>query len=229
MQRNCHEFIAYENLIGSRPRRSRGRQPGRCRRSADRAGRPLVRRALKVLSDREVSPQLGLLKSTLLQLDSTFSERTYGVGSFRDFAEKLAAAGHVAVREKGRNVVVELAEARRRTRVEAANRRPPPGPAPAARRAAARARARAEQQPRRPKPLPPASRGWPTASAKFAGCFRRRRSRPAGRCTCARRSSSCATSNRIRRAQVRLRQLVRICSAPGSVKGCSGSSATGRE
>ena len=56
---------------------------------------PLVRRALKVLTDREVSPQLGLLKSTLLQLDSTFSERTYGAGSFRDFAQKLAAAGHV--------------------------------------------------------------------------------------------------------------------------------------
>src|SRR5690606_22244763 len=71
---------------------------------------PLVRRALKILSDREVSPQLGLLKSTLLQLDSTFSERTYGVSSFRDFAEKLAAAGYVTVREMGRNVIVELTE-----------------------------------------------------------------------------------------------------------------------
>jgi hypothetical protein len=63
-----------------------------------------------VLTDREVSPQLGLLKSTLLQLDSTFSERTYGAGSFRDFAQKLAAAGHVVLREAGRNVLVELAE-----------------------------------------------------------------------------------------------------------------------
>jgi hypothetical protein len=71
---------------------------------------PLVRRALKVLTDREVTPQLGLLKSTLLQLDSTFSERTYGVSSFRDFAEKLAAAGHVTLRESGRNVLVELKE-----------------------------------------------------------------------------------------------------------------------
>jgi hypothetical protein len=50
------------------------------------------------------------LKSTLLQLDSTFSERTYGAGSFRDFAQKLASAGHVALRESGRNVLVELAE-----------------------------------------------------------------------------------------------------------------------
>jgi len=29
-----------------------------------------------------VSPQTGLLKSTLLQLDSTFSERNYGASSF---------------------------------------------------------------------------------------------------------------------------------------------------
>src|SRR6266545_233928 len=71
---------------------------------------PLMRRALKMLSDREVTPQLGLLKSTLLQLDSTFSERSYGVSSFRDFAEKLAAAGFVSLRESGRNILVELKE-----------------------------------------------------------------------------------------------------------------------
>jgi uncharacterized LabA/DUF88 family protein len=109
MQRNCHEFIAYENLIGGRKSSSeRGRQSGPVAQVPIDQVVPLVRRALKVLSDREVSPQLGLLKSTLLQLDSTFSERTYGVSSFRDFAEKLASAGHVIVREMGRNVVVEL-------------------------------------------------------------------------------------------------------------------------
>jgi uncharacterized LabA/DUF88 family protein len=110
MQRNCHEFIAYENLIsGSRKSSSdRGRPSGQVQQAPIDQVVPLVRRALKVLSDREVSPQLGLLKSTLLQLDSTFSERTYGVSSFRDFADKLAAAGHVVVREMGRNVVVEL-------------------------------------------------------------------------------------------------------------------------
>ena len=112
MQRNCHEFIAYENLVGSRRGGDRGgRQQGPVSAQApiDQIV-PLVRRALKVLSDREVSPQLGLLKSTLLQLDSTFSERTYGVGSFRDFAQKLANAGHVRLREHGRNVLVELAD-----------------------------------------------------------------------------------------------------------------------
>jgi NYN domain-containing protein/OST-HTH/LOTUS domain-containing protein len=98
LQRNCHEFIAYENLTGAGATPAaagRGRQPGR----GDRADRapieqavPLVLRALKVLSEREVSPQLGLLKTTLLQLDSTFSERTFGAGSFRDFAEKLQSA-----------------------------------------------------------------------------------------------------------------------------------------
>jgi uncharacterized LabA/DUF88 family protein len=109
MQRNCHEFIAYENLItGPRKSSSDRRQSGPVAQAPIDQVVPLVRRALKVLSDREVSPQLGLLKSTLLQLDSTFSERTYGVSSFRDFADKLAAAGHVMVREMGRNVVVEL-------------------------------------------------------------------------------------------------------------------------
>jgi uncharacterized LabA/DUF88 family protein len=106
MQRNCHEFIAYENLVGSR-RGSDKRQSGPVTQSPIDQVLPLVRRALKVLSDREVTPQLGLLKSTLLQLDSTFSERTYGVNSFRDFAQKLAAAGHVTLREHGRNVLVE--------------------------------------------------------------------------------------------------------------------------
>ncbi|MEP6914988.1 MAG: NYN domain-containing protein, partial [Acidobacteriota bacterium] len=111
MQRNCHEFIAYENLVSARRSPSdRGRQSGPVSQASIEQAVPLVRRALKVLVDREVSPQLGLLKSTLLQLDSTFSERTYGAGSFRDFAQKLASAGHVTLRESGRNVLVELAE-----------------------------------------------------------------------------------------------------------------------
>src|SRR6202043_1070237 len=69
---------------------------------------PIVRRALKILSDREVSPQTGLLKSTLLQLDSTFSERNYGASSFLDFAEKLAQTGLVSLKHAGRSVMVEL-------------------------------------------------------------------------------------------------------------------------
>ena len=71
---------------------------------------PLIKRALKVLSDREVAPQLGLLKSTLLQLDSTFSEREYGVGSFRDFMEKVAQTGAVSLKHAGRSMMVESRE-----------------------------------------------------------------------------------------------------------------------
>ena len=114
MQRNCHEFIAYENLVGVQTSH---------RRQSDRGGRqapattsggspianalPLVLRALKVLSEREVTPQLGLLKSTLLQLDSTFSEREYGAGSFRDFMEKVAQTGAVELKHHGRSMLVE--------------------------------------------------------------------------------------------------------------------------
>jgi uncharacterized protein (TIGR00288 family) len=113
MQRNCHEFIAYENLVGaSRPARAeRGAKPAAAVQQSDIArALPLVRRALKVLSEREVTPQLGLLKSTLLQLDSTFSEREYGAGSFRDFMEKVAQAGAVTLKHAGRSLLVEPVE-----------------------------------------------------------------------------------------------------------------------
>ncbi len=58
---------------------------------------PLVERALGVLERREVRPQLGLLKSTMLQLDSTFNEKAYGASSFTDFVEKLQKADFVDV------------------------------------------------------------------------------------------------------------------------------------
>jgi uncharacterized protein (TIGR00288 family) len=58
---------------------------------------PLVERALGVLERREVRPQLGLLKSTMLQLDSTFNEKAYGASSFTDFVERLQKADFVEV------------------------------------------------------------------------------------------------------------------------------------
>jgi uncharacterized LabA/DUF88 family protein len=111
LQKNCHEFISYENLIGiqSGTRRSTGKAQISSPSSLENA-LPLIRRALKILSDREVSPQLGLLKSTLLQLDSTFSERDYGVSSFRDFTQKLADAGYVNLKQVDRSLLVELKE-----------------------------------------------------------------------------------------------------------------------
>src|SRR5262244_2870751 len=126
LQKNCHEFIAYENLISSpQPVHSRRQSSDRSRTASPgdaslEKALPLVRRALKVLTDREVSPQLGLLKSTLLQLDSTFSERDYGAGTFRDFIEKMATAGYVTLKQVDRSLLVES------TDVEG------PAPAPAA-------------------------------------------------------------------------------------------------
>jgi uncharacterized LabA/DUF88 family protein len=112
LQRNCHEFIAYENLHGVRKTASKsGRpMPAAAANSPVAQAIPIVRRALKILADREVSPQTGLLKSTLLQLDSTFSERNYGAGSFLDFVEKLAQTGLVQLKHAGRSVMVELNE-----------------------------------------------------------------------------------------------------------------------
>ena len=62
------------------------------RRSISTQAMPLVERALQVLERRAVQPQLGLLKSTMLQLDSAFNEQAYGAGSFSDFVEKLKKA-----------------------------------------------------------------------------------------------------------------------------------------
>jgi uncharacterized LabA/DUF88 family protein len=113
MQKNCTEFIAYENVVPDRRphRQDRGERPRVAAGSQSIDGAvPLVKRALKVLADREVTPQLGLLKSTLLQLDSSFSERDYGSGSFRDFADKLAQHGIVTLKHQGRSTLVELVE-----------------------------------------------------------------------------------------------------------------------
>jgi hypothetical protein len=115
LQRNCHEFISYESLLDDGPRQrpqkferpqggqGSGEKPsgggGFQRRAPLDLGQamPLVDRALQALERREVRPQLGLLKSTMLQLDSTFSEKAYGCGSFSEFIEKMAKAGFIHV------------------------------------------------------------------------------------------------------------------------------------
>jgi uncharacterized protein (TIGR00288 family) len=133
LQKNCHEFVAYEAIIDDpRPRQQGHREqpqqqppredkpqqqpppaqqqqppqqqeksqqrPPHKRVSLDLAqAMPLVERALGVLERREVRPQLGLLKSTMLQLDSTFNEKAYGASSFTDFVEKLQKADFVEV------------------------------------------------------------------------------------------------------------------------------------
>lgn len=113
LQKNCHEFISYESVLiepqqrqapkppATAQQRESGppqRQPQRRPPPLDLArAMPLVDRALQVLERREVRPQLGLLKSTMLQLDSTFNERAYGASSFTDFVEKLRKADYVHV------------------------------------------------------------------------------------------------------------------------------------
>jgi hypothetical protein len=60
-----------------------------------------------VLERRAVQPQLGLLKSTMLQLDPAFSERAYGAGSFSDFVEKLKKADFINVSGSGGRYIIE--------------------------------------------------------------------------------------------------------------------------
>jgi len=129
LQKNCHEFIAYENLLGIQTgvRKASEKTPAAAATPLEKSF-PSIRRAMKVLADREVSPQLGLLKSTLLQLDSTFSEKDYGVSTFREFMQRLADAGHVNLKQVDRSLLVELKEPEQ---VPAAQRETAPEPAPA--------------------------------------------------------------------------------------------------
>ncbi len=129
LQQNCHEFVSYESLLsedrGSSPRASAA--PARAARGAAAArdnrpqggqrsrpapldlaqAMPLVERALQVLERRAVQPQLGLLKSTMLQLDSAFTEKAYGANSFSDFVEKLKKADYVNVSGQGGRYIIE--------------------------------------------------------------------------------------------------------------------------
>ncbi|HTP36537.1 MAG TPA: NYN domain-containing protein [Candidatus Acidoferrales bacterium] len=126
LQKNCHEFIAYESVIDDRPRDRQAQREERQEKPQPQPqhqpqqqqqhqqqhqqkqqhkrvaldlsqAMPLVERALGVLERREVRPQLGLLKSTMLQLDSTFNEKAYGANSFTDFVERLQKADYVEV------------------------------------------------------------------------------------------------------------------------------------
>lgn len=137
LQQNCHEFVSYESLLedGDRiqvqpmpERRERMDRPERVDRpdrqerdrNRDKKERgprpaplelsqaiPLVERALQVLERRAVQPQLGLLKSTMLQLDPAFSERAYGAGSFSDFVDKLKKNDFINVSGSGGRYVIE--------------------------------------------------------------------------------------------------------------------------
>jgi uncharacterized protein (TIGR00288 family) len=135
LQQNCHEFISYESLLNDTrssrradERPAREQQAGAAAQTGGKEERrdhldkgprqrsapldlaqamPLVERALQVLERRAVQPQLGLLKSTMLQLDSAFSERAYGCGSFSEFVERLKKSDFINVSGTGGRYIIE--------------------------------------------------------------------------------------------------------------------------
>lgn len=124
LQQNCHEFVSYESLLEDgdkivplpmpdrrdqqQQQRQQGKQPRQRPAPLELSqAMPLVERALQVLERRAVQPQLGLLKSTMLQLDSAFSERAYGANSFSDFVERLKKADYINVSGSGGRYIIE--------------------------------------------------------------------------------------------------------------------------
>ncbi|MGH9785188.1 MAG: NYN domain-containing protein, partial [Terriglobia bacterium] len=125
LQKNCREFINYESLMAPAPSQQQrhGRGP---QRAAPRPASalplshvmPLLHRALEVLARREVQPQLGLLKSTMLQLDSSFTERDYGTSSFRQFVEMLDRSRLVRTHKEHGHYLIMLPPREEEARVE---------------------------------------------------------------------------------------------------------------
>jgi uncharacterized protein (TIGR00288 family) len=72
---------------------------------------PLLDRALTTLRRRGVQPQLGLLKSTMLQLDPSFNERAYGTGSFSDFIDRLETNGFLTTTGPEGRKTIEVKQA----------------------------------------------------------------------------------------------------------------------
>lgn len=112
LQRNCHEFISYESLSDSSPRNARNGSSQREQKTkrADlpvEKAMPVIDRALHSLEMRGAVPQMGSLKSTILQLDPAFSERNYGGSSFKAFIDKLADKGFLTVKIVEGHFVVE--------------------------------------------------------------------------------------------------------------------------
>ncbi|MBM3813472.1 MAG: NYN domain-containing protein [Acidimicrobiia bacterium] len=122
LQQNCHEFISYESLVDDlplrEPRQSErqqskpdGKEPKPPRQKPaplDLAQAvPLVERALEVLERRAVQPQLGLLKSTMLQLMPSFNEKAYGANSFSAFVENLKKNDYINVSGSGGRYIIE--------------------------------------------------------------------------------------------------------------------------
>src|SRR5262245_63727841 len=62
LQRNCHEFIAYENLVRRPSARTGGRPQAPISAAPIAQAVRIVRRAAKIVAGRAVSPQTGLFK-----------------------------------------------------------------------------------------------------------------------------------------------------------------------
>ena len=116
LQQNCHEFISYESLLdepqqapsvnssrsnstsssnSSSSNSSNDSPAGGRRRSTSRRPCRWWSARCRCWNAAECSRNSGCLKSTMLQLDATFSEKAYGCSSFSDFVEKLKHAGYV--------------------------------------------------------------------------------------------------------------------------------------
>ena len=235
MQRNCHEFIAYENLVGvaalagSRPagRAVSGRGPDRLARSgraaratrAEGAVRPRGLAAARAAQEHAAAARLDVLGAHLRgrQLPR-FRPEARRRGTRHAEGIRPQRAGRADRRGRRRGPTTPAApRPRERGTAQRSSRRPRrwPGRAPHT-AAAVPARPQAEPPGGRRRPRGPPAVPVGAESAALADVH------PAGQAVPAQRR------HRVRRAQVRLRQPGRSACAPASGTACSASSATAR-
>jgi hypothetical protein len=132
LQKNCHEFISYESLLVEAPRAGVRARRAAPRITDSRKARVAVtaeiggpRRSTWCCrcrwwsapckcSNAAKCPQLGLLKSTMLQLDSTFNEKRIGPALQR-FCGRLKRSGMVNVTGEGRYMIPQDSSSNRKS------------------------------------------------------------------------------------------------------------------
>jgi len=91
----CHEFVFYETLVGEK-----------LRGYSVKEGRRLLEKVLpRLVEDYGTSFQPSLIKDRLRKLDSSFSERNFGFGSFNKFLECFPGLLKLQSYPGGRNEV----------------------------------------------------------------------------------------------------------------------------
>ena len=99
LQRNCHEFVSYEVLVGqqtARPSAGRPAEPFRSEEALEplEDAAPAVRVAIRAMQEAGEITYVNQIRTAILRFDPDFDERRFGFESFKDLIIELVNVGH---------------------------------------------------------------------------------------------------------------------------------------